>query len=182
MIMMIEDQRRRDQRMTTTEPETRSVDIEPLTTEAFAPFGTVIPPMDDGVLFGPNDARLDLTQGTPRLSTMRIPGRGLTVERITRHRRVTQALASAGGHDWVVAVAPPLGLEDPDAEPALDDIRAFRIPGDTAVMLAAGTWHAGPLFDGDRRSFFNLELADTNVTDHHTCSLVERYNTRLVLS
>lgn len=27
---------------------------------------------------------------------------------------------------------------------------------------------AGPLFDGAEQSFFNLELEDTNVTDHNT--------------
>ena len=27
---------------------------------------------------------------------------------------------------------------------------------------------AGPLFDGERMSFYNLELADTNVVDHNT--------------
>ena len=65
-----------------------------LTGEAFAPYGSVIAPIDDGVPFGGYDAPLDLTGGTPRLYAMRIPARGLTVTRITRHRRVTQALAS----------------------------------------------------------------------------------------
>ncbi|MGH1492045.1 MAG: ureidoglycolate lyase [Acidimicrobiales bacterium] len=159
--------------------------IEPLTVEAFATFGTVIPPTDHTVGFGPHDAKLDLTQGTPRFYTMSIPGRGLAVEQITRHRRVTQVLASAGNLDWAIAVAPPENLDDPDAEPSLETIRAFRVPGDTAIMLAAGTWHAGPLFDpdedGGERSFFNLELADTNVVDHHDCSLVQRYSTTLLL-
>ncbi|WP_420224243.1 hypothetical protein [Pigmentiphaga litoralis] len=27
-------------------------------------------------------------------------------------------------------------------------------------MLNLGTWHAGPYFDGETASFFNLELAD----------------------
>ena len=35
--------------------------------------------------------------------------------------------------------------------------------------MEAGTWHAGPLFDNtDHMDFYNLELADTNVTDHNT--------------
>lgn len=153
-----------------------------LTPEAFAPFGTVVPPTEDGVPFGDGDARLDLTQGTPRFYCMRIPGRGLVVKQITRHRRVTQTLASAGGEAWWLAVAPPSDLTVDDAEPALADIRAFRIPGDTAVALHTGTWHAGPLFpEGGERSFFNLELADTNVVDHHTCKLTARYGVALAL-
>jgi Ureidoglycolate hydrolase len=161
--------------------DTVELAIEDLTPDAFAPFGTVIPPMEDGTEFGPQDAQLDLSKGTPRFYTMRIPGRGLTVKQITRHRSVTQTLASAGGHDWVMAVAPPKDLDVADAEPALSDIRAFRIPGDTAVMLYAGSWHAGPLFEDGERSFFNLELADTNIVDHHTCKLTQRYGIALKL-
>ena len=113
---------------------------------------------------------------------MRIPGRGLTVTRITRHRQVTQALGSAGGRPWVMAVAPPLAIDDPEAEPRIADIHAFDIPGDVAIMLHRGTWHAGPLFAlGEEASFFNLELADTNVTDHHTCDLAARYAVALNL-
>jgi ureidoglycolate hydrolase len=161
--------------------ETRDLAIETLTLEAFAPFGTVIPPMDDGIEFGAHDAQLDLTQGTPRFYAMRIPGRGHLVKQITRHRNVTQTLASVGGHDWLMAVAPPADLDKDNAEPALDAIRAFRIPGDVAVMLYKGTWHAGPLFEGGTLNFFNLELADTNVVDHHTCKLTERYGVALKL-
>lgn len=162
-------------------PTRRKLAVEPLTADGFAAFGTVIEPTDDGVPFGPDDAPLDLTNGTPRFYNMRIPGRGLDVKTITRHRQVTQALASAGGHEWVIAVAPPLDVDDPDACPDPDAIRAFRIPGDTAIMLAIGTWHAGPLFDGDERSFFNLELSDTNVVDHHTCNLAETFGVVLEL-
>ena len=145
--------------------------VQPLTPEAFAPFGSVMAALADGVPFGPGDAPLDLSQGTPRFYVMQLETRGRTVRAITRHRRVTQALASVGGHPWLLAVAPPLHLDDPAAEPAWQDIRAFRIPGDVAVMLSRGTWHAGPLFDTPEAAFFNLELADTNVTDHHTSRL-----------
>ena len=156
--------------------------VEPLTAEAFEVFGTVIPPTEDGVAFGPADAQLDLGSGTPRFYAMRIPGRGLEVERITRHRLCTQALASVGGHPWVMAVAPPLDLDVADAAPTLDHIKAFLIPGHVAVMLHKGTWHAGPLFPtGSELSFFNLELADTNVVDHHTVDLRQTYGSSLRL-
>lgn len=170
--------------MTETSTDTCSVTdlrIEPLTPDAFAPFGTVMAATEDGVPFGPGDARLELTQGTPRFYLMRIPWRGRMVRQITRHRRVTQVLASVGGQPWLIAVAPPHDLERPDAEPALAGIRAFRVPGDVAIMLARGTWHAGPLFDPPEASFFNLELADTNLTDHHSCQLTRRYGTALRL-
>lgn len=37
------------------------------------------------------------------------------------------------------------------------------------IKLHIGTWHAGPLFaHAPFIDFVNLELADTNQTDHHT--------------
>ena len=157
-------------------PETLSVPIHDLTPEAFAPFGTVIVPMEDGTPFGPQDAPLDFSEGTPRFYAMRIPARGLTIKGITRHKAVTQTLASVGGHTWYLGVAPP----GPDDAPALDAIKVFRIPGDAAVALHKGAWHVGPLFEGAEQSFFNLELADTNVVDHELCKLTERYGCQLV--
>ena len=164
------------------EPEIRDLTVLDLTQDAFAPFGTVIPPMADGTLFGPQDATLNFGSGTPRFYTMRLPNRGLVISRITRHRQVTQVLASAGGLTWMLAVAPPPVVDAADAEPALESIRAFRIPGDTAVMLRTGAWHAGPLFVMQEANFFNLELSDTNVTDHSSCDLAKLYGVALRLS
>ena len=52
---------------------------------------------------------------------------------------------------------------------------------DLALMLARGTWHAGPLFDAPQADFFNLELADTNVVDHQSCDLRARFGLLLRL-
>lgn len=163
-------------------PEIQELAVLALSPAAFAPYGTVIPPTDDGGAFGPHDAALQLGEGIPRFYTMRLRNRGLEISRITRHRQVTQVLGSAGGLPWLLAVAPPSADDRPDAEPALEQIRAFRIPGDTAVMLLRGTWHAGPLFQQQEASFFNLELSDTNVTDHWNCDLAQRYGVTLRLS
>jgi ureidoglycolate lyase len=161
--------------------DVRDLPVMDLTPEAFAPYGTFIPPMEDGTAFSLQDAALQIGAGIPRFYAMRLPNRGLVISRITRHRQVTQVLASAGGHPWLLAVAPPPVEDVPEAEPALANIRAFRIPGDAAVMLLRGAWHAGPLFDASEASFFNLELSDTNVTDHWSCDLVKRYGVALRL-
>ncbi|MGA7324488.1 MAG: ureidoglycolate lyase [Rhodomicrobium sp.] len=153
-----------------------------LTPEDFGPFGTVIAPEDDGAPFEGQVPALDLSGGTPRFYAMRLPPRGLLVKQITRHVRTTQALASVGGHSWFIAVAPPARLGDPNAEPRIEDIKAFRIPGDKGIILHKGTWHAGPHFEGGSQSFFNLELMDTNVVDHHTCKLTKRYGQALQIA
>jgi ureidoglycolate lyase len=163
-------------------PEIRDLPVNDITMEAFAPYGTFIPAMEDGTPFGPQDAALQLGAGIPRFYAMRLPNRGLVIGRITRHRQVTQVLGSAGGQAWLLAVAPPPAEDTTDAQPALDDIRAFRIPGDAAVMLLRGAWHAGPLFETPEASFFNLELSDTNVSDHWSCDLAEAYGVTLRLA
>ena len=61
-----------------------------------------------------------------------------------------------------------LGTLHVKASPAA--VRVFRVAPHTFVKLHRGTWHAGPLWPGTdaQRTFYNLELADTNVVDHNT--------------
>ena len=71
----------------------------------------------------------------------------------------------------------------------MEQIHDLRLDGDIqrGDRLVAydevrlGGERAGPLFEGDEQSFFNLELADTNVVDHHTSDLVARYGGALRL-
>lgn len=154
----------------------RRVTPVPATPETVAPFGTLILPSEDGTPFGPADAQLELGQGTPRLYIMRLPARALRIPAITRHARVTQCLASANGRDWFV------GLAAPGDDPHPGRITVFRIPGGCALALHAGSWHAGPLFEGESADFFNLELSDTNETDHETVRLDRAYGVVLELA
>ncbi|WP_142850491.1 ureidoglycolate lyase [Telmatospirillum sp. J64-1] len=154
----------------------RDIKAEPIAREAFAPFGELIEPTEDGVPFGPEDAKLMLDRGTPRFYIMRLRDRGPVFTRITRHLDVTQCLASLGGHSWMLAVAPPKDPDNPDAQPALEDIKGFLIPGSVAIKLHRSTWHAGPFFSTPNEiDFLNLELADTNVVDHHNSHLSGRF-------
>jgi ureidoglycolate hydrolase len=109
---------------------------------------------------------------------MHLPHVGLGFSRIARHRRVTQCLGSLGGRDWLIGVAPPGDLGD-DARPRLEDIVAFRIPGDRIVKLHVATWHAGPHFIHDECQFLNLENLDTNRRDFHAVALPAECRYRL---
>jgi ureidoglycolate lyase len=145
--------------------------IEPISVSAFSPYGTLITPEQDGAVFGDLDAKLVLNNGIPRFYIMELGERPLRVKQITRHRQVTQTLASADKSPWYLVVAPP-SIDKSDAgKPDLSLLKAFEIPGDLAVMLYCGSWHAGPYYDESPAKFFNLELSDTNSNDHHTWSL-----------
>ncbi|HSM81938.1 MAG TPA: ureidoglycolate lyase [Nodosilinea sp.] len=140
---------------------------QPVTPAAFAPFGQVIFPTADGAVFGPDNAQLQLHGGIPRFYIMTLEGKGNRFRTITRHQRCTQCLGALEGKDWFIAVAPPGAAERPDPQ----EIRAFHIPSHCFVKLEVGTWHAGPYFWHATVNFYNLELSDTNITDHQTCSL-----------
>mmetsp|Transcript_4025 Transcript_4025/g.7816 ORF Transcript_4025/g.7816 Transcript_4025/m.7816 type:complete len:202 (+) Transcript_4025:80-685(+) len=137
------------------------IPAQKLSREAFAPFGQVCTWQEDMKPYDHDDAQLDLSQGTPRFYIMRIPGKGMKFNSITHHKKVTQALGALGDQSWYMALAP----SDVDA-PSAEDVSVFEIPPGTFINMKKGTWHAGPLFVGDHIDFYNLELSDTNITDH----------------
>ena len=149
----------------------KQLHAETITPEVFRPFGQVIFPSPDGVPYGPEDAQLHLEKGTPRFYIMRLEKKGRRFHEITRHRQCTQCLGALASKAWLIAVAPASQSDQPDPKA----IQAFQIPADCFIKLNVGTWHAGPYFDSQTVDFYNLELSDTNVTDHQTCNLSAAY-------
>lgn len=143
-----------------------------VTPENFQRYGQVIFASEDSKPFDADDAQLNLQNGRPRFYIMRLRKRGRNFYKITRHVQCTQCLGSLEGKDWFIAVAPPDNEAD---EPALDEISAFRIPGNCFIKLEAGTWHAGPYFDHEVVDFYNLELSDTNIIDHFTHNFLKTH-------
>lgn len=152
-----------------------------MTPENIKPFGQICSSTEDGKVFDHEDAQLVLDQGTPRFYIMRLPARGLRFHRITYHGKVTQCLGSlTPGADWYMALAAPSGSVANFPKP--EDLRVFRIPYGSFLKLEVGTWHAGPLFTSPSHiDFFNLELKDTNVTDHNTHDYRKHDGTEFVL-
>ncbi|KAI3705179.1 hypothetical protein L1987_75413 [Smallanthus sonchifolius] len=83
------------------------VKLKPIeaTPETFKQFGQVIQASPDGDEFGPHDAQLDLSQGTPRFYIMHLQDRALEFSKITHHSSVTQCLGSISGDVWYLGVA-----------------------------------------------------------------------------
>lgn len=131
------------------------LDAQLVTPQAFAPFGQVVFPAEDGKSFDSDDAQLQLGAGVPRFYLMRLRDRGRRFRRITRHLRCTQCLGALGGKEWLIAVAAPTLPDRAVIDPA--DIVAFRIPGTCFIKLHVGTWHAGPYFDSEYVDFYNLD-------------------------
>lgn len=137
---------------------TRSLVLEPLTPEAFAPFGDVIEPPAEG-------ARISLTDtlraidgaAQPRLSfsTAKAWSLPLLATEMERHNRSSQCFVPMDVERWVVLVAPDLG-----GKPDADALRAFVARGDQAVNYHLGTWHH-PLRALDRPGRFAVLMWTT---------------------
>lgn len=121
--------------------------VEPLTREAFAPFGEVIAadaaarhyPINQGTTERYHDlATVDVGAegGRTLVNIFRGQPRALPFEvrMMERHPLGSQAFIPLGRFPYLVVVAPP-GELDPEA------LRAFLATGGQGVNYARGTWH-----------------------------------------
>jgi ureidoglycolate lyase len=119
---------------------------EPLTAEAFAPFGRVIEASDAAVKLEINQghavrydrlAEIDVADdgGIGAISLFRAsPLAEPVLKTFERHPLGSQSFVPLSGRPYLVAVAPP-GDFDPAA------IRLFRAQGHQGVHYGKGTWH-----------------------------------------
>jgi ureidoglycolate lyase len=124
----------------------RELTPEPLTAEAFAPFGSVIEASDAAVKLDINQghavrydrlAEVDVADGggIPIVSLFRARPLGeLVLKTFERHPLGSQTFVPLSGRPYLVAVA-PAGPFDPAA------IRLFRAEGDQGVHYRKGVWH-----------------------------------------
>ena len=122
----------------------RNLTPEPLTADAFAPFGDVIEasdraevmPINYGWTTRFNDlADVEVGDGRAIISVFRSkPLEPLVLKIFERHPLGSQAFMPIQGRPYLVAVAPP-GEFDPAR------VRVFRAAAHQGVNYAKGTWH-----------------------------------------
>ena len=120
--------------------------LEPLSQDAFAPFGQVIaktssPPVFTGTSLEswPFDFSID---GTVELMLNRFHYRDIEFTMIERHFHVTQTFLPLGGMPMAMVVAAPTDPADWSAIPRPEDLHAFYVDGTQGIMMWRGTWHA----------------------------------------
>ena len=148
--------------------------FEPLTPEAFAPFGTVLSPA--------GRERLPINTYGDKLNLYRqsfesdqpiewfiVQGlkRDMQALFLERHLQMTQAFIPMNGDAFVTIVARPDAREE-NGMIALDEMRAFLVPGDAAIQIHRGTWHENPFPLKDRQWFL--------VTSHAALTLGHQKN------
>ena len=142
----------------------------------FTRFGTAILPVDDMTPHSSCDAELKFNGDNLRYYVMRLHRRAAVLGSMTRHIQATQCLGSADAQPWWLAVATAkLQSEQLDHS----TVQLVKVEPGEAVKLHQGTWHAGPFFLATTALFFNLELSDTNLTDHNSQPLNQKLKLQL---
>lgn len=129
---------------------TVTLTVTPFTAEAFAPFGTVLTPQGRSRLpINTYGDKLDLYrepfESDQPIEWFIVQGklREFKALFLERHMQITQAFIPLNGDPFLTIVAPPaVAIED--ELPALEQTRAFIVPGDAAIQLHRGTWHENP--------------------------------------
>ena len=142
----------------------RELTPEPLTAEAFAPFGSVIEASDEAAKLDINQghairydrlAEIDVADGggTGVISLFRArPLAELVLKQFERHPLGSQSFIPLGGRPYLVAVAPA-----GDFDPA--KVRLFRAEGRQGVHYRKGVWHHFLLVLDDETDFLVVDRA-----------------------
>jgi len=130
--------------------DVRTVVAEPLTLEAFAPFGDIIGPE------GHERLPIDLYGGTVDAYNIpvhadepfeflvnRLRYRGLRIHNLERHAGLSQAFIPMDGAPFIQVVAAADATLENDV-PAADEVRAFIVPGNRGVQINTNVWHEPP--------------------------------------
>lgn len=118
----------------------RQIRLEPLTAEAFAPFGQVLraPPVGErtNLIEQLENRRPD---ARAQLTLISVPPRALPLEilEMERHAHSSQAILPLEVGRWAVIVAPRAEDGGPDG----GRLRAFLVPPGAGINYRADTWH-----------------------------------------
>ena len=152
---------------------TTSLTANDLRDSNFDRFGTAILPIDDMTPHSEKDANLNFNTPNLRYYVMRLRRRPHVLKGMTRHQHVTQCLGSADAQPWWLAVAAP---EIKPEQLNASTVHLVKVAQGEALKLHQNTWHAGPYFLAKSALFYNLELCDTNLTDHNFHPLETKIN------
>ncbi len=132
------------------------IKVEPLTPQAFAPFGTVIE-ADPSTAVEINSgyttrfhalAEAAVGDGQAIISIFRGRPRELSVGMLERHPLGSQAFVPLDGQPWLAVVA-----ESPD----LDACRAFHCQGNQGLQYDSNVWHHPLLVLGEAQDFLIVD-------------------------
>ncbi len=130
------------------------LEVQPMTREAFAPFGEII--SERGTI------EIDLDGGQAGFVTQTVEKRPMVFDFLGRHRRTEQVFSPLGGAQSIIAVAMQTDGDAPDPT----KMAAFLVDGSCAFKLHRGTWHTSAFPVKDRASFLVVDREGTLDEDY----------------
>jgi ureidoglycolate lyase len=147
------------------------LDAQPLTPDAFAPYGRVIArPEREGDAAGPGWrwwAETVLLAGDGRpfgVGYLDLQPDDRRFDWAERHMRTQEAIIATSS-ELLVYVGPADHLEEPGRLPAIDRFTAFRLPPGEGIVMDRAVWHGAPLAVDQPSSAIVLILEGTGRTD-----------------
>jgi ureidoglycolate lyase len=143
--------------------ESTIVRAEPISAEAFAPYGQVVtaqaanPDGRDVSLTVVQD--VDFSGGPTIIRALTFRWRAFSFTHLEQHGSFTQAFLPADGKPALVVVAMPVGAVGSD--PDLDTLKAFVLDGTQGILLNKGTWHFAPFPLTPLATYTMIGCADT---------------------
>jgi ureidoglycolate lyase len=149
------------------------VKLEPITSEAFQPFGDLLRTPAPGA--GRQELIEELQNGRtsakPRLAMAAVAPKPLPIvaPKMERHVHSSQAFMPLDCSSYLVLVAP----KGVGGAPDLAGVRAFRVPGDTGINYRADTWHHPLTALDEVGRFAVLTFIDGTASDEEWTDLPE---------
>ncbi len=143
----------------------KKVKIEPLSFEAYKPFGTyanLINPTDEKlgappVEFFRNQLQLDVRGDISfSYSCCRVEKRPMVIDILEYHSACGEVVLPLD-NDILLQVAPASANGDPIP---LDKLRVFYVPKGTAITIKPGVWHWGPFTVNDEPANILINLPE----------------------
>jgi ureidoglycolate hydrolase len=146
-------------------PHILQIKAEPLTADAFRPFGQVI---------GVDTVQMKIVNDRFRMGIITTTYRSCRISHLNRHIKSTQALIPLGGKSCLVVVAPPtVDLDNPED---LKQVKAFLNDGSYGINIDLGTWHMALLPLGPKMSVVNIQ-GEHSGEDTEERSFPEKFDT-----
>jgi ureidoglycolate lyase len=123
--------------------------VQPMTREAFAPFGVLIDSR--------GSVEIDLGNGVPGLTGATSEWRPMKFDFMARHKETMQVFSPLVSSQSVIAVAPPSTGDAPEVE----KIVAFLVDGRLPYAYHKGTWHTPPFPVKEWASYLVVDRAGT---------------------
>ena len=143
----------------------KDIEVEPLTQEAFAPYGWLLIAGDAPDFNRPGlmNWRLPFhSDAALRLQVMRYSQQQRQLSLFERHTQVTEARTPIGNAAAILVVA---GDPAQDAPPDAGPVRAFYLDGSQGIMFRKGVWHGLDCYPAHQDYVDYLFLSDAATED-----------------